>query len=257
MVHLAHFGPARRRILPAALVILAVAGCTSGPPKVILPKKDAGVVHDMASHTDGGSPHDLAVVASKDLAQGGCNGAPPCQTGQACCAGACIDVTSDPANCGNCNTACDTGETCAAGQCGCGMGGNHCTAPQSCCNNVCDDVSADPTNCGTCGTVCMNGDTCNAGTCGGGGGCMPPCLMGEQCVGGVCQPVGLGGNCNPPCVAGQTCFGGLLCVPNQCMPACGMAEICSNGTCYPSCGIGIITACIPPKMCVLNGMFCL
>jgi outer membrane protein assembly factor BamB len=33
------------------------------------------------------------------------------------CGSACVDTTSDPANCGGCNIACATGETCSAGTC--------------------------------------------------------------------------------------------------------------------------------------------
>ena len=253
--------PASRclRRVAVAFVVAWVAGAC-GPAPVVVKAKP----HDMAAASDlrargdaAAHPGDMSVPAGGgDMAVGpGCNGMPACQVGQDCCGGACIDVTSDPANCGSCNAACAPGETCAAGQCSCGMGGNHCTAPRSCCNNACDDLLADVKNCGVCGMACANGEQCANGLCGnGGGGCNPPCAAGQQCINGQCS--GGGNNCNPPCPQGQTCVFGILCMPTPCMPACAKNQICDKAICQPACGIGILTPCIPPKVCV-GGKICI
>ena len=240
---------------------LTLAACDATPPKS---KHDLAVPHDMAVHRggDAGTTHlpDLSVAVnpppgSDMAAQANCGNAPPCQGGQACCGGVCLDVTSDPANCGACNAACASGETCAANQCGCGMAGNHCAAPMACCSATCTDITTDSTNCGTCNTVCMGGDTCMSGTCGpAGGGCNPPCAMGQMCLNGACQ--GGGPQCNPPCAAGQMCLLGALCVPIPCNPACAKNEICDKAVCVPACGVLIKTPCPPPKNC-LGGNICI
>jgi len=99
----------------------------------------------------------------------GCGSAGPCPTGQGCCAGACVDVTSDATNCGACGTVCgENAPTCQAGVCVCGSGAGAraCAAPmaagsgfpptpamlgESCCDNAC--VANTDTNCG-CGVAC-------------------------------------------------------------------------------------------------------
>ncbi|NVB82693.1 MAG: hypothetical protein HOV81_30230 [Kofleriaceae bacterium] len=74
----------------------------------------------------------------------------------------CLDLRSDPAHCGACDTACAPAETCAAGEC-------VCAASSLVCNGSCVDPATDGANCGACGR-----------TCGGG-----------ACIGGDCMPVEL------------------------------------------------------------------
>ena len=40
-----------------------------------------------------------------------------CTPGRTLCSGMCIDLTTDPSNCGSCNTLCPSGSTCVAGSC--------------------------------------------------------------------------------------------------------------------------------------------
>ena len=121
------------------------------------------------------------------------------------CNGQCVDVASDPLNCGMCAVACAQGQVCSLGVCGstgcaanltqcgascvdlntsvanCGQCGLGCAAGQSCvngmcacdnggtlCNAACVLTDSDPFNCGGCGVVCQNGAVCTAGQCTGG-----------------------------------------------------------------------------------------
>jgi hypothetical protein len=73
-----------------------------------------------------------------------------CGSGFACCGNQCLNLTSDPFNCGACGNAC-TG-----------------TAAQ-CCNGVCVDPATDANNCGGCGKVCplvnASAKSCMVGKC--------------------------------------------------------------------------------------------
>ena len=96
-----------------------------------------------------------------------------------CCGGAgCIDLLSDPQNCGACGLSCaDAGGPCAAGTClveqctsanaasnaACALGkgiGFCCAAGD------CADLLTDPQNCGGCDLSCTSGQTCALGACG-------------------------------------------------------------------------------------------
>jgi stigma-specific protein Stig1 len=67
-----------------------------------------------------------------------------------CCSGACVDLASDPRNCGACGMICPIG-TCARGQCACGPN-FPCTGGQVCAV-------------GTCVTTCPSGQTDCNGLC--------------------------------------------------------------------------------------------
>jgi hypothetical protein len=45
------------------------------------------------------------------------SGSPECKGSEVNCGGACVDTSSDPANCGSCGSPCDTGALCCAGTC--------------------------------------------------------------------------------------------------------------------------------------------
>ena len=89
-------------------------------------------------------------AAAEDGARGSDAGAgPECSTGLVSCNGvACVDLTSNPNNCGTCNHVC-TGVAVVVG----------------CCASACVNNSADPGNCGACGVVCEAGTTCASGAC--------------------------------------------------------------------------------------------
>jgi hypothetical protein len=76
-----------------------------------------------------------------------------CTTGTqtTCCQKGCVDLTSDPNNCGLCSNACSSQQP-------------------ACCYGICRNTSSDPNNCGGCGHTCNAGETCTAGICGAAGG---------------------------------------------------------------------------------------
>src|SRR5690606_34574007 len=132
----------------------------------------------------------------------GCDGTPPapdagpdvdgqvaeCAGGAERCGNACVDVTSDPANCGACGNACGAGEACVDGACG-GVG---CPATQILCGGACVDTTTDRHHCGACDAACADGEIC------AGGSCELSCPAGQTVCDGACvatdsDPVHCGG----------------------------------------------------------------
>jgi hypothetical protein len=81
-----------------------------------------------------------------------------CMPGLTNCAGACVNLTSDPNNCGQCGDVCAMGPNsssrCQAGACvqSCAAGFANCTGmPMAGCTT---NLSSDVNNCGSCGTTC-------------------------------------------------------------------------------------------------------
>lgn len=88
-----------------------------------------------------------------------------CPTGTTACGGACVNLTSDPRNCGACGNACASGITCSIGVCGssgCPAGTTRCSGGGA---FVCADLTTDARNCGACGVACSSGRTCTGGVC--------------------------------------------------------------------------------------------
>ena len=86
-----------------------------------------------------------------------------CSAPNLVCNGACVDSSSDTANCGGCGKAClSSSAVCNAGSCGC-LG----TLMDYCAGVGCMDVSKDFDNCGACGHACDPNadDRCEAGKC--------------------------------------------------------------------------------------------
>jgi hypothetical protein len=74
----------------------------------------------------------------------------------------CVDLMSNPMNCGECGNACEADVKCVNGGCG----GKPCAEPGwVMCGSVCQDLSGDMENCGWCGHSC-NGHDCVDGICG-------------------------------------------------------------------------------------------
>ena len=137
--------------------------------------------------------------------------APKCGAGHECvagkceptcsgtvCGGACVDLTSDPHNCGACGAACPAGDTCQEGACRASCSG-------IVCNGTCVDTTSDPDNCGACGAVCAPGDTCQEGAC------RASCsgiVCNGTCVDTTSDPDNCGA-CGAVCAPGKTCQAGV------------------------------------------------
>jgi len=92
--------------------------------------------------------------------------------GQTTCAGACVSLEIDGANCGACGNACGDGEQCIAGACQGGECELACAVIEGaggvCCYDAdgrpsCTDLRNDPRNCGACGTTCGPAGRCDGG----------------------------------------------------------------------------------------------
>src|SRR3712207_5344018 len=85
---------------------------------------------------------------------GRCSQNKPCPPGQGCCNRTCVDLQSDPNNCGSCGNSCGASDKCQQGECVIVL----CTQPgKKYCNGSCIDVQSDPNNCGSCGNSCPQG----------------------------------------------------------------------------------------------------
>jgi hypothetical protein len=93
---------------------------------------------------------------------GSCGRYACCPTSTACCNGTCINVNSDPSNCGTCGNVCpQSTPNCNQGTCsGCAVG-------TAFCGGSCIDTNWDSTNCGGCGIVCPEQTACAWGVCEG------------------------------------------------------------------------------------------
>lgn len=185
-----------------------------------------------------------------------CDCCPACQNcdgpSDQCCGNACVDVSSDPDNCGACGQACRADQACIAAECQCPSG-------QLECDGQCVNLSTNHDNCGACGQACDADQVCTGGTCqcpadqtecngrcvdlqddpANCGACDQSC--GDQaCVNGTCQcPTGQT-ECNGQCVD-------LLNDSNNC-GTCGQpcdGQQCCNGVCQTDCGACSTNPCKP------------
>jgi hypothetical protein len=127
---------------------------------------DAGTQSE--GSTDGADDAPGAIVeASLDApADASGDGAIPCVNtadvagvSMMMCANLCVNIDTDPNNCGGCDQTCNVGGAtlCENGVC-------NCPAPELNCANTCVDITQDPNNCGSCGHNCQGG-TCLGKAC--------------------------------------------------------------------------------------------
>jgi hypothetical protein len=132
----------------------------------------------------------------------------------------CVNIQTDPNNCGRCGKVCTGGKTCQSGTCNCPTGqslsnGMCCPNGLTNCGGTCTDTSKDLNNCGGCGdshgnNVCFpdpNTHTTNPNACSYPGhplGSLPACASGTACnrygVNCICVSPGVS-NCANLCIA--------------------------------------------------------
>ena len=167
-----------------------------------------------------------------------------CTGGLTDCNGGCVDTSTSPANCGECDNACPEGQVCATGACS-----DSCPSGQTECARACVDLQTDTMNCGACAQPCDG--VCN------GGMCQAECSDGETECSGACVDLMTSdqncGMCGNNCAVGQACQGG------QCVASCTGTQTECDGTCVDTqsnvqhCG-GCGQACDAGDVC--NGGMC-
>lgn len=176
----------------------------------------------------------LSLPATEPANDGGC---------QTCGGSACIDLQTDPANCGACGNACSPGAGCAAGQCQCG-------GQLVDCSGACVDTGSNASNCGGCGQACPTGALCSVGQCLCSGS-LTAC--GTTCVDTSSDPAHCGG-CNQPCSAGQFCLLGKCSTDCGSLTACGASCVDTQTSAF-NCG-GCGRACPTGASCVSGTCQC-
>ncbi len=157
------------------------------------------------------------------------DGAPACPPPQQLCGGACVDVRSDDAHCGDCGAACDDGGRCVDGECA-----PPCAAGERLCGGVCvspGDPSACGPQCARCPAPAGGEALCVDGVC------EARCPDGALLCDGVCAA------CDGP-VDGSACDG-AACV---CVPQCDGLECGPDPVCGAPCG-----ACDDPDSACRDG----
>ena len=163
---------------------------------------------------------------------------PACPEGETLCNGECVDLLTDPMNCGECGNICENNTYCVAGECT-----QECPEGFIICDDRCVNPMEDENNCGGCGNRCEDGEICSEGRC------VLNCPPGLTNCGGSCvdtsrDPENCGG-CGNRCRADQVCNGGRCECPGgltDCFGECvdtnidpencgGCGNRCSSGVC--------------------------
>jgi hypothetical protein len=132
------------------------------------------------------------------------------------CGSRCVDLGSDPMNCGLCGNACPAGGFCSMGECT-----RTCSPPLTACDASCVDIATDRAHCGGCGAPCGDDEECRGGACG--------CPDGYSNCDGVCVDIDQDeGNCG---VCGRVCATDQVCNAGSCSCSAGAREsACDDGT---------------------------
>ena len=116
-----------------------------------------------SSESPGGSGSTAGSNSGSTAGSSGAGGGSAvCSAVRTMCSGDCIDLSSDPDNCGSCGSACSGSEVCSSNACK-----DSCESGETACNRACVDVDNDLFNCGSCGNACAGGQLCTAGKCEG------------------------------------------------------------------------------------------
>lgn len=247
-------------------LFLTLHACTSSPTPADVPTSDSDatadrtVVENIDATADRPTVGDtfvpiedsseMADISSMDGSVTNESGV-ECAPGLGMCNGDCVDLVTDPNNCGVCGRMCALGERCSDSNCQA-----PCLAGETRCGGICVNLLGSDSNCGICGRACPAGETCN------GGACMQTCPAGQSACGGSCvntqTDVNHCGICNMRCAAGLACIagrcqsdcpiagqlrcGGVCINPltdrancGRCGTACAMNQVCSVGACAAGC----------------------
>ena len=138
------------------------AGAPATPPPPASTPADADQPDSAAPDCEGGGCNadangcaNVACPMGHVCMEGNCQA---CSGDQVACAGTCVNLDDNRANCGACGNACPIGQMCMSGTCRCKDG-------QALCGLVCVPTMSDVTNCGDCGVVCLVTQKCNSGKC--------------------------------------------------------------------------------------------
>lgn len=157
---------------------------------------------------------------------------PECEPDRRCCGQSCVDVSTDPNNCGVCGVVCGAGLACVDGRCDTQ---SECRCPEG---EVCDENGDCVVECGStlcrpgescCGEVCSTLDTVeNCGACGKRcEGESPHCQYGKcvsECAPQTCESQNaqcgtVNDGCGTSLECGE-CDEGKVCASNRCVEAC-------------------------------------
>jgi hypothetical protein len=185
-------------------------------------------------------PHPVA-------AQFGCSfGQTECDTGFSA---QCVDLDTDPDNCGACGNTCSFAQRCNNGRCGSGVSGQAlCSLGQTRCQFSCVDLDTDDANCGACGYSCGFGLTCSRGQCGttcddsGFGPPKTPCQTGLGVMART-TCVDLKSDADHCGACGNDCDSGLICRDGEC-------------GCEPELAFGAPRIACPTGIGALRRMIC-
>ncbi|MBK8169158.1 MAG: hypothetical protein IPK60_02290 [Sandaracinaceae bacterium] len=163
-----------------------------------------------------------------------CGTSPACTGSRQCVASgstfACVDMGSDPLNCGAVGNACDIEEICVSGVCTCGS--TVCGEDSTCCGGSCISTTSDNANCGGCGTACGAGTTCSDSMCRCG---TEVCTTGSAAsLGQLC--------CDSHCVANDDshCGGCDTACDTESMLSCVWGtDLITMGAAHVCCGIDL------------------
>ena len=166
-----------------------------------------GVTDDTSATDDTGGTDDTSTSE------------PECDSTEAECDGECVDLTLDPANCGECDNVCGDDQECLDAECL-----DECLPTEDRCEGECSDLQTDEANCGECGSVCD-------GVCEG-GECTVSCAEGETLCGGECVDLSSDaahcGACDNTCDTADECVFSTCALPCTGNADCDSGEFCTQ-----------------------------
>ncbi len=217
-----------RRALVWIAPLLLVTACLT-EFEVVIGASDSG---PQTTASGGGSVTSGASAGAGSESDGGGSG-----TSCTMCGELCVDLSSDPEHCGECERECESDALCIGGQCqqqcegACDGGTQLCVAEQcvckpglSLCEGACVNLESNPAHCGACGLSC-DGDPCGASQCQP-DGCGELQQCGDSCV-ELARDVEHCGECGNTCEYDELCWQGECrdAVPKSCLTCpCGDCE---------------------------------